>query len=68
MSQGFKLVIHTRAFPGLVSTEYLLGLTLFTDCEEVHSGTLENSTRPLSSWKRKVMEHLGTPPFQKGEA
>ena len=26
------------------------------------------STRPLSSWKRKAMEHLGIPPLWKGEA
>ena len=36
--------------------------------EEVSSGTLENSTRPLPSWKREVMEHLGSPPLGKGEA
>ena len=36
--------------------------------EEVSSGTLENSTRPLLSWKRKVMEHLNTPPLWKREA
>jgi hypothetical protein len=27
--------------------------------EEISSGTLENSTRRLPSWKRKVMEHIG---------
>jgi hypothetical protein len=36
--------------------------------EEVSSGTLENSTRSLTSWKRKVIEHIDTPPLQKGEA
>ena len=36
--------------------------------EEVSSGPLENSTRPLPSWKREVMEHVGTPALQKGEA
>jgi hypothetical protein len=34
--------------------------------EEVSSGTLENCTRPLLSWKRKVIENMGTPPLQKG--
>ena len=29
---------------------------------------MENSTRPLPSWKRKVIEHIGTPPLQKGGA
>jgi hypothetical protein len=38
------------------------------DCtEEVSSRTLENSTRPLPSRKRKVIEHIGTPPLWKGE-
>jgi hypothetical protein len=32
------------------------------ESEEVSSGTWENSTRPLPSWKRKVIEHIGTPP------
>ena len=32
-----------------------------TAIEEVSSGTLENSTRPLPSWKRKFIEHTGTP-------
>jgi hypothetical protein len=36
--------------------------------EEVNSGTVKTSTRPLFSWKRKVIEHIGTPPFQKGES
>jgi hypothetical protein len=36
--------------------------------EEVSSGTLENSTRPLPSWKRKAIEHIGTPPLWKGGA
>jgi hypothetical protein len=36
--------------------------------EKVSSGTVENSIRPLPSWKRKVMKHLGTPPLWKGEA
>ena len=31
--------------------------------EEVTSGPLENSTRPLPSRKRKVLKHLGTPPL-----
>lgn len=30
--------------------------------EEVSSGTMENSTRPLPSWKRTVIEHIGIPP------
>jgi hypothetical protein len=29
---------------------------------------LENSTRPLPSWKRKVIEHIGTAALWKGEA
>lgn len=36
--------------------------------EEISSGTLENSTRPLPSWKREIMEHIDTLPLQKGEA
>ena len=40
----------------------------YIDFEEVNSETLENSTRPLPSWKRKVIEHIGTPPLWKGEA
>jgi hypothetical protein len=36
--------------------------------EEVSSGTLENSTRPLSSWKRKVIKNIGTPLLWKGGA
>ena len=40
----------------------------YLNTEEVSSGTLENSTRPLPSWKRKVIEHIGTPPLWKGEA
>jgi hypothetical protein len=35
--------------------------------EEVSPGTLENSTRPLLSWKREIMEQVGTPHLQKGE-
>ena len=31
--------------------------------EEVTSGHLEDSTRPLPSRKRKVLKHLGTPPL-----
>jgi hypothetical protein len=31
--------------------------------EEVSSGTLENFTEPLSSWKKKFIEHIGTPLF-----
>jgi hypothetical protein len=27
--------------------------------------TLENSTRPCPSWKRKVIENIGTPSLQK---
>jgi hypothetical protein len=38
------------------------------DIEEVSSEPLENSTRSLPSWKRKVIEHTGTPPLQKGGA
>jgi hypothetical protein len=36
--------------------------------KKFNSGTLENSTRPLPSWKRKVIEHTGTSPLWKGEA
>jgi hypothetical protein len=36
--------------------------------KEISSGTLENSSRPLPSWKRLVIEHIGTPLLQKGEA
>ena len=32
--------------------------------EEVTSGPLENSTRPLPSWKRNI---IGTPSLQNGE-
>jgi hypothetical protein len=40
----------------------------YLNTEEVSSGTLENSTRPLPSWKRKVIQHIGTSPLWKGEA
>jgi len=33
--------------------------------EKDSSGPLENSTRPLPSWRRKVVGHLGNPPLQK---
>jgi hypothetical protein len=36
--------------------------------EEVNSGSLENSIKPLSSWKRKVIEQIGTPPLWKEKA
>jgi hypothetical protein len=36
--------------------------------EDVSSGTLEISTRPLHSWKRKVIGYLGIPPLWKGKA
>lgn len=36
--------------------------------EEFSSGTLENSTRHLLSWKRKVIEYISTPPLWKGKA
>jgi hypothetical protein len=43
-------------------------LIIFLDgIEELSLGTLENSTRPLTSWKRKFIEHLGIPPLLKGE-
>jgi hypothetical protein len=29
---------------------------------------LENSTRPLPSWKRKAIKHIGTPPLWKAKA
>ena len=35
--------------------------------EKVSSGTVENSIRPLPSWKREVIEHIGTPPLLKIE-
>jgi hypothetical protein len=38
-----------------------------THSEEVSSGTLENSTRPLPSRKRKDIEHIDTPPLRKAE-
>jgi hypothetical protein len=43
-------------------------LFLLDGAEEVSSGTLENSTTPFPFWKRQVIEHIGTPPLQKGEA
>ena len=36
--------------------------------KEVNSGTLENSSWLFPSWKRKVIDHTGSPPLQKGEA
>jgi hypothetical protein len=33
--------------------------------EEVSSGALANPTRPLPSWERKVIEHIGTPSLWK---
>lgn len=47
-----------------VSSLSLLSLSI----EEVSSETLENSTRSLPFWKRKVTVHIGTPPLWKGEA
>jgi hypothetical protein len=40
----------------------------YIDFEEVNSETLENSTRPLPSWKRKVIENIGTTPPPEGRA
>jgi hypothetical protein len=39
-----------------------------TGIEEVSSGTVENSTRSLPSWKWKVIKNIGTPPLRKGGA
>ena len=52
-----------RAF----SVPHMVHLELLAvgDDEEVSSGTLEKSTRPLPSWERKV---IGTPPVRKGGA
>jgi hypothetical protein len=45
----------------------VLHLHLKAASEEVNSGTSEKSTRPLPSWKPKVIKNTGTPPLWKGE-
>jgi hypothetical protein len=47
--------VRTSTHPGVAEEKVFI-----VDSEAVSSGTLENSMRPLPSWKRKVIEHIGT--------